>query len=411
MRVTGRVLPLIAPMLAAAGSMPVGDGWAFEMKYDGVRGITYVQNGLVRLLSRNGNDVTASYPEIGELGDLLAGHRAVLDGEVVALEAGDRPSFARLQQRIHQNHPAPALRSQVPVVYYVFDVLHLDGEGLTPLPYETRRTILAGLALTGDHLRTPAAFTGTSFTGTDGTTVLQAAEIGGLEGVVAKRLASPYRPGKRSADWTKIPLIKTQEVLVIGWKPGAGRRTGLVGSLLVAVYNDRDQLTFAGHVGSGFTDQTLRLFEQHLEPLARATPPVADVPRDQARHAHWVEPVLIGEVAFRNWTPDGRLRHPSWRGLRNDRLVSSVRRAPEPIPATPQGTVEGALQTPDGTWRVEIVRRGRDQFYRLVHGDNIVDGLFIATVERLLTEAGIDLADLVEVPAGVPAAGERPGAA
>jgi bifunctional non-homologous end joining protein LigD len=168
--------------------------------------------------------------------------------------------------------------------------------------------------------------------------VLRAAELAGLEGIVAKRLAAPYRSGKRSADWTKVPLIKTQEVVIIGWKPGEGRRAGMIGSLLLAVSGERDELTFAGNVGTGFTDSALRMLQQQLAPLARATPAMSEVPREHARYANWVEPILVGEVEHRNWTPDGRLRHPSWRGLRADR-TPPVRRAPEPVPYPSQGEV------------------------------------------------------------------------
>jgi bifunctional non-homologous end joining protein LigD len=390
-------LDLIPPMLAAAGPLPASSGYAYEFKYDGVRLVAYVSDGEVRGLSRNGNDVTASYPEVSELTDLVDGHRVILDGEIVALEPGDRPSFARLQQRIHQTRPTTALLGAVPVVYYVFDILHIDGQDLTPMPYTARRDVLAGLTLHGNHVRMPV-----NFLNVEGATVLKAAGLGGLEGVVAKKLTSPYRPGKRAADaWIKVPLIRTQEVLVVGWRPGEGRRLGLLGSLLVAIYDEHDQLVYAGKVGTGFTDRMLRDLEAELKPLARTTPPAPDVPREDSRNAHWVEPVLIAEVQFRSWTPDGRLRHPSWRGLRTDRSVSSVRRAPEPVPYPPQGDVIGALETPDGRWRVEAIRRGRDQFYRLIHGDNVVDGLVIATVERLLGEAGVDLGDLVEVSLGV----------
>ncbi|WP_250006873.1 non-homologous end-joining DNA ligase [Actinoplanes sp. M2I2] len=381
---------VFSPMLASAGALPAGPGWAFEFKYDGVRAIAEVRDGRVQAFSRNLNDITATYPELGELGGLLGGRSAVLDGEVVALET-DRPSFARLQQRMHVALPSPALVASVPVLYYVFDLLELDDQDLTSQPYATRRDTLAGLDLASEHVRVPVRFLDV-----DGRTVLQAAELAGMEGVVAKRLASPYRPGKRSADWTKVPLIRTQEVLVIGWKAGAGRRSGTIGSLLLAVHDERDRLVFAGHVGTGFSDAALTHLQGELAPLARATPPVGDVPREHARHAHWVEPCLIGEVAFRNWTPDGRLRHPSWRGLRTDRAASSIRRAAEPIPPPSQGTVIGAMQTPDGRWRVEAVRRGRQDFYRLIHGDNVIDGLVIATVQRLLEEAGVHLGDLVD---------------
>ena len=378
-------------MLAAAGALPAGPGWAYEFKYDGVRAVTYCGGGEVRALSRNGNDITGAYPELGELAGLLGGREAVLDGEIVALEAGDRPSFSRLQQRMHNFGPSPSLLAAVPVQYYLFDVLALDGTSTVDLPYQRRRELLAGLAVDGEHVRTPGVFTGV-----DGQDVLTAASLGGLEGVVAKRLDAPYRPGKRSAEWTKVPLVKTQEVIVVGTKAGEGRRAGTIGSLLLAVYDERDRLRFAGHVGTGFTDAALRTLQQQLSGLERSTPPVPDVPREHARHAHWVEPALVGEVAFRNWTPDGRLRHASWRGLRTDRSPGSVHRAPPPIPPTPPGVVEGALESPDGRWRVEAVRRGRDRFYRLIHGDNVIDGLAIATLERLLAEAGVDMADLVE---------------
>ncbi|BBH68478.1 hypothetical protein ACTI_51630 [Actinoplanes sp. OR16] len=376
---------LIAPMLAAPGALPPGPGWAFEFKYDGVRAVGYAGDGL-RVLSRNHNDVTSTYPELGEVGELLGGRRAVLDGEIVALETGDRPSFSLLANRIHAVRPSAALLGTVPVVYYVFDVLHLDGESLLDAPYERRRAVLDDLGLAGATVRTPP-----HFTDADGQAVLRSAEIGGLEGVVAKRLSSPYRPGKRSADWTKVPLIRTQEVVVVGWKAGAGRRAGTVGSLLLAVHGD-DGLVFAGHVGTGFTDAMLRRLGEELRALHRTSPPVGDVPREHARHARWVEPLLVGEVVFRNWTPDGRLRHPSWRGLRTDKYPS------RPLK---KETVEGAYETADRQWRVEVVRQRRDHFYRLINvpTGNVVGGLSIATVERLLSEAGVDMADLVHADA------------
>jgi len=236
-------LELLAPMLASAGPLPVGPGWAWEFKYDGVRAITYV-NELVRVYSRNNNEITDTYPELGEAAGLLAGRRAVLDGEIVALDH-DQPSFPLLQQRMHTAAPTQRLLQTVPVFYYVFDVLAVDGQDLTGQPYAARRDILADLGLVGDHIKVPAYFVDI-----DGEKMLQAAEIAGLEGVAAKRLTSPYRPGKRSGDWTKVPLIRTQEVIVIGWKPGEGRRAGTIGSLLLAVYDQNDRLTYAGHVGT-----------------------------------------------------------------------------------------------------------------------------------------------------------------
>jgi bifunctional non-homologous end joining protein LigD len=312
-----------------------------SLENDGARAVSYVEDGQIRVLSRNNNDTTSSFPELAELAGLLPARRAVVDGEIVALADGDRPSFSRLQQRLHVAAPGPQLLASVPVVYYVFDILHLDGASLLDEPYEQRRAILADLTLTGEQIRAPA-----HFTGVDGQTVLKAAELHGLEGVVSKRLTSPYRPGRRSPDWVKTALLKTQEVLILGWKPGGGRRAGTIGSLLLGVYDEIDQLVYAGHVGTGFSDRALHHLHQQLTPLTRSTAVVPDIPREHARHAHWVEPVLVGEVAFRNWTAESRLRHPVWRGLRGDKPSSSVHRGPTPVPYPSQGTVEGAFQFP-----------------------------------------------------------------
>ncbi|MFG3580554.1 non-homologous end-joining DNA ligase [Micromonospora chersina] len=311
---------LVPPMLAGAGALPTGPGWAYEFKWDGVRAVAYVDGGL-RLLSRNDRDVTRAYPELGELADLLAGRRAVLDGEIVALDGGGRPSFSALQRRMHVRAPAAALIASTPVRYYLFDLLHLDGRDITALPYTERRAALEKLGLSGGSVETPPYWTGEA--GRDLATA--AAELG-LEGVVAKRLGSAYEPGRRGPAWVKVPLNETVEVIVGGWKPGAGRRAGAIGSLLLGMYDEHDRLQYIGHVGTGFTQTVLRDLAARLEPLARPDPPFADpVPRDQARHAVWVDPVLVGDVTFRSWTPDGRLRHPSWKGLRSDRDPAEIR--------------------------------------------------------------------------------------
>ncbi|MET7804599.1 non-homologous end-joining DNA ligase [Micromonospora chersina] len=311
---------LVPPMLAGAGALPTEPGWAYEFKWDGVRAVAYVDGGL-RLLSRNDRDVTRAYPELGELADLLAGRRAVLDGEIVALDGGGRPSFSALQRRMHVRAPAAALVASTPVRYYLFDLLHLDGRDITALPYTERRAALEELGLSGGSVETPPYWTGEA--GRDLATA--AAELG-LEGVVAKRLGSAYEPGRRGSAWIKVPLNETVEVIVGGWKPGAGRRAGAIGSLLLGMYDEHDRLQYIGHVGTGFTQTVLRDLGARLEPLARPDPPFADpVPRDQARHAVWVDPVLVGDVTFRSWTPDRRLRHPSWKGLRSDRDPAEIR--------------------------------------------------------------------------------------
>jgi bifunctional non-homologous end joining protein LigD len=382
---------LIRPMLAAAGALPSGGGWAFEFKYDGVRAVSYVGDGPVRVMSRNDREVTATYPELAELGDLLTGRRAVLDGEIVALEPGERPSFAKLAARMHVAQPTTALLHTVPVVYYVFDVLWLDGTPLLDQPYQRRRELLAGLPLGGTTIRTAPSFTG------DGAAVLRAAELGGLEGVVAKRLTAAYRPGSRSPEaWTKVPLIRTQEVVVLGWKPGEGRRSGTIGSLLLGVYDRSGALHYAGGVGTGFTDVMLTQLQHQLTAIGRRTPPAA-VPREFARHARWVEPEVIGEVAFRNWTPDGRMRHPSWRGLRADRRPADARYDfPAPAPP-PQARVKGVMATRDREWRIEVVERGGVESVRVVHGGNVIEGLSPDAATAVLHEAGVDLRQLDEI--------------
>jgi bifunctional non-homologous end joining protein LigD len=173
--------------------------------------------------------------------------------------------------------------------------------------------VLEGLELVGQGLETPPAFRD------EPRVIYDAAVSSGLEGVVCKRLGSIYEPGRRSLDWIKVPVALTQEVVLIGWRPGEGRRSGMIGSLLLAVPDAHGDLAYAGKVGTGFTETALRDLQRRLEPIARTTPPIEGVPRPDARAAQWLEPTLVGEVTFRNWTPDGRLRHPSWRGLRPDR--------------------------------------------------------------------------------------------
>ncbi|AGZ43975.1 non-homologous end-joining DNA ligase [Actinoplanes friuliensis] len=370
---------VIEPMLATLGEPPAGDDVALEFKWDGIRCLAYVDDG-VRLFSRNGRDITTGYPELAELVPLAAGHRVVLDGELVALDSAGVASFERLQQRMHLSAPAPALVTAVPVVYEVFDLLFLDGEATTALPYLQRRELLAGLDLAGDAVRVPA-----HFVNADPAAVLTAARSQGLEGIVAKRLGSTYQSGRRSRDWIKVPFNQTQEIVVIGWKPGGGRRSGTIGSLLTAVTGPDGNLAYAGGVGTGFTQAMLEQLQGMLAPLSRPTPAVAGIPRVDARGARWVEPVIVGEVSFRNWTGDGKMRHPSWRGLRPDKSPARVPRVTPPVE-----TIDGVMQTLGGSWRVEVVRRGSVTSYRIVHGEDVIDWLpDIADVERILTRAGV----------------------
>jgi bifunctional non-homologous end joining protein LigD len=211
------------------------------------------------------------------------------------------------------------VRQKVSVQFWLFDVLHLDGVSLLDKRYDDRRRILQVLPLSGDVCIVPPQLPGPA------AEALQHSLDHHWEGIVAKRADSLYLPGKRSRSWLKIKNFTDVEVAVVGWRPGAGRRAGSLGALLVAVRTADGSLRYAGKVGTGFTDAVLDQLMGILQPLHRSTSPVADtVPRVDARDAHWVEPTLVGEVTYSEWTPDGRLRAPSWRGLRPDKSVADL---------------------------------------------------------------------------------------
>jgi bifunctional non-homologous end joining protein LigD len=307
---------LIRPMLATPAPLPspVEDRqWAYEVKWDGVRAVAYLQDGQLRLMSRTDRDITRRYPELAALPASLPGEAVVLDGELVSLDAEGRPSFGRLQHRMHAVDPAEIRRlvGRYPVTYMIFDVLHADGQSLLGQPYVERRSRLSRLDPTGPAWQTPPSWTG------GGPDVLAATAEQGLEGVIAKRLTSTYQPGRRSPTWRKIKNIRTVEVLIGGWSPGGGRRTGTIGSLLVGV-STPDGLAYIGNVGTGFTDAALRDLFGRLTALEVPTSPfnAVPVPHEFARSARWVRPELGGEVAYAEIGLEGRLRHPRWRGLR-----------------------------------------------------------------------------------------------
>jgi bifunctional non-homologous end joining protein LigD len=309
-------------MLATAGDLPPDDrGWAYEMKWDGVRALALVEDGELRLWSRSGRDVTGSYPELRPLGSAVAADRAVLDGEIVAFAGGQWPSFEALQQRINVSHPAQIARlaTEIPVSYLAFDLLCLDGQSLLDLPYSQRRARLDALGLSGRYWQTPPSFTDVS-----GRELLALSRQQGLEGVVAKRLTSRYDPGKRSPAWRKIKVVLRQEAVIGGWKPGAGGRAGQIGSLLIGLQGP-DGLAYAGHVGTGFTQPALAMLGERLFPLRRdASPFAVPVPPEHARAAIWAEPRLVIEVAFGGWTSAGVMRAASYKGLRTDKDPAEV---------------------------------------------------------------------------------------
>lgn len=309
----------VAPMLAVSGALPRDEKhYGFEVKWDGVRAIAYVEGGRIRLISRNGLDVTRRYPELRALGEALGARPAVLDGEIVALDARGRPSFQRLQTRMHAEGDAAIHRRarETPVFYMIFDVLYLDGRALIVLPYRERRARLDALALAGNAWQTPTYHAGA------GRALLEASREQGLEGVIAKRLDAPYEPGRRSGAWIKVKNARRQEFVIGGYTPG---ERGPIGALLLGYYDaveGRRRLRYAGGVGTGFTADDLARLYARLKPLAVARNPFAV--RPDKTDAVFVRPRLVCEVEFSEWTRAGTLRHPSFKGLREDKDAREV---------------------------------------------------------------------------------------
>jgi bifunctional non-homologous end joining protein LigD len=313
----------VAPMLAVEGPLPVGGGWAYETKWDGFRCCMRVgRSGTTKLTSRPGNEITNVYPDLqGVLAEALAGRSAVLDGELVALGDEGRPDFHLMQFR-HQRGPTADLLRTTPVTYIAFDLLALGGEVLLSAPYTERRALLADLPVANPRVAVPRHFTAEDI---DPNELLAVVEEQELEGLVAKRLESRYHPGRRSRDWIKRPLTKTQEVLVGGWRQGKGNRSGRVGGLLLGTHDRQGRLRYVGDVGTGFSERALDELLALLTPLATPTSPFHDeVPADRRRGVHWVRPRLVGQVVYRQFTSDHRLRHTAWRGLRPDVLPEQV---------------------------------------------------------------------------------------
>jgi bifunctional non-homologous end joining protein LigD len=305
----------LRPMLASLSpKLPTDDAaFAHEIKWDGVRALAFCSGGRVRLANRTGRDVTGRYPEVRGLGEALGSRAVVLDGEVVAFDEQGRPSFQRLQSRMHLASESAVRRRarEVPVHYIAFDVLYLDGRSTLDLPYEGRRELLAGLELSGPAWQAPAHHRG------DGQALLEASRAQGLEGIVAKRLDSPYEPGRRSSAWLKVKNHRSESLVVGGWMPGTGGRRGRIGSLLVGFRDTPGgALRYAGRVGTGFTERELARLGELLEPLAREDSPFEG--RRPPREARFVEPRLVAEVAFAEWTHAHTLRQPSYKGLRDE---------------------------------------------------------------------------------------------
>ena len=318
----------LEPMLAKNGALPESDSgeWAYEIKWDGIRALGYADQGRWSMLSRRLEDVTARYPELAPIAEQLSERAAILDGEVVALDEEGRPRFQLIQSRMGLTSPGmiEARVRQQPVDYVIFDLLHLDGHRVRDLPYVRRRELLDELGLEGARWRTPRYRLG------GGASLLEAARLQGLEGIVAKRRDSPYRAGRRSGEWIKERVWRRQEFVIGGYIPGEGRRADRVGSLLVGYYDRRaselgkgeaQQLHFAGGVGSGLTEELIERLTRELGARERPSSPfdVGAPGGPKARFAVWCEPDLVCEASWTEWTNEGTLRQPAFKGMREDK--------------------------------------------------------------------------------------------
>jgi len=309
-----------SPMLAtAAAELPVGPDWLFEVKWDGYRALAYVRRGDTTLRSRRGNDLTRRFPEVAKaVSRATKSPDCVLDGEVCALDEEGRPSFSAMQEG----------KPETPLRYYAFDLLELEGEPLTELPLTARRARLEELIdPKGKVVRVSDVFE-------DGEALMDAVEAQGLEGLIAKRADSRYQEGKRTREWLKIKTRPSQEFVIAGYTRGEGRRASTFGSLVLGVRRG-GELQYVGNVGTGFSEREIDRLLGLLRPLERPASPFADVPRmPRVRKGDvvWVEPRLVAQVEFTEWTHDGHLRAPSYLGLREDKDPEEVRREePEPM--------------------------------------------------------------------------------
>jgi bifunctional non-homologous end joining protein LigD len=310
------------PMLATLGSLGAlsRDRWALEWKWDGIRVLARTDGDRVRLFSRNGRDETARYPELADLAHALRAD-ALVDGEIVAFDDSGRADFGRLQPRMNVTRPREIaeLAAAVPVQLVLFDVLEIAGSPTIDEPYEQRRARLERLVRPGTDVpvEVPAVVED------EPAAALEEARRLGREGLMAKRLGSRYRPGERSDDWVKLKVTRTQEVVIGGYRRGSGTREGRIRSLLVGIPGE-DGLEYVGRVGSGLRESELDRLLAALRPLQRDDAPFISVPAVDASDAIWIEPRLVGEIEFGEWTRTGVARHPRWRGLRPDKAPADV---------------------------------------------------------------------------------------
>ena len=302
-------------MLATLTDRPFSDpAWIYETKLDGQRSLLFRSGDAIRLMTRNQKDRTSHYPDLEEASRRAIGADLIADGEIVAFD-GPRTSFSRLQGRMQNARPSAALVAAQPVTYYLFDLLWFDGDDLTGLPLTERKDRLRSAIAFADPLRY------SDHLEEDGELALRAACEQGLEGLIAKRASSPYVAG-RSREWLKFKCVLEQEFVVLGWTDPQRSRTG-IGALLVGYYEDGD-LRFAGKVGTGFDQRELERLSRKLSRIERRTSALVDTSSVQKKGVHWARPELVAQVGFGEWTPDGKLRHPRYLGLRNDKAATEV---------------------------------------------------------------------------------------
>lgn len=304
------------PMLATLTKEEFDDPhWLFEPKWDGIRAIA-VCNDATRLITRNEKDVTVAYPELRRVNEQVVATDAMIDGEIVAFEDGV-PSFQLLQQRMHlrDERRIEQMTKRIPVVYMVFDVLYLDGRDVTGLPLSERRQLLEEVIVPNDQVLLSPATDG------KGVALFHAAGQQGLEGIMAKKKGSAYKPGARSKEWLKVKVTFDADVVIVGWTEGEGRRKDSLGSLVMAVYDGSD-LRYVGNVGTGFDQRSLADAMGRLGALDETDAPFSSEvirSRPELRRSHWVAPILVAMVEHRQLTGAGRLRAPSFKGFREDK--------------------------------------------------------------------------------------------
>jgi bifunctional non-homologous end joining protein LigD len=317
-------LDWVEPELATLTSERFSDpAWIFERKLDGERCLGFADSSGVRLLSRSRHEISTTFPEVAEA--LAAQHHGdvVVDGEVVAFD-GPQTKFERLQHRLGLAHPPEALVREVPVFYYVFDVMYAEGGDVRSLPLLERKEILARSVTFRGALRFTEHRVG------DGEAFYAQACRDGWEGLIAKRADAPYRAG-RGRDWLKFKCLNAQEFVIGGYTDPSGSRVGF-GALLLGYYNPGDVLVYAGKVGTGFDTATLHSLHDKLAGLEQDGPPFRDGRLPPPRGVHWVRPALVAEIGFSEWTDDGELRHPRFQGLRDDKDPAEVVREVPSLP-------------------------------------------------------------------------------